>query len=112
MMRMLGIEDAGSFQLAMDAMLIASQVAGVAGQDKLAQLLAGPTNANALISGIESYANLNMSNMNDPSSRAALDAIKEELRKRDDPNTTQNEGPEMATVMRLLKELHGALNAN
>ena len=112
MMRMLGIEDAGSFQLAMDAMLIASQVAGVAGQDKLAQLLAGPTNANALISGIESYANLNMSNMNDPSSRAALDAIKEELRKRDDPNTPQNEGPEMATVMRLLKELHGALNAN
>ena len=112
MMRMLGIEDAGSFQLAVDAMLIASQVAGVAGQDKLAQLLAGPTNANALISGIESYANLNMSNMNDPAAQAALDAIKEELRKRDDQNTPQNEGPEMATVMRLLKELHGALNAN
>ena len=112
MMRLLGIEDAGSFQLAMDAMLIASQVAGVAGQDKLAQLLAGPTKANALLSGIESYANLNMSNLNDPASEAKIQDLKDELAKRDDPSTANNEGPNMANVMRLLKDLSGLLNAN
>lgn len=113
MMRMLGIEDAGSFQLAMDAMLIASQVAGVAGQDKLAQLLAGPTKANALLSGIESYANLNLGNLAGTEAEGVFNKIKDELAKRDDESTPDvNEGANMATVMRLLKDLSGLLNAN
>jgi len=112
MMRLLGIEESNDLFMAMDAMLIASQVAGIAGQDKLASLLAGPTNANALISGIESYANLNMGGVMSPAGQAALDDIKAELAKRDDPGTTQNEGASMSEVMRLLKELSLALNAN
>lgn len=113
MMRMLGIEDAGSFQLAMDAMLIASQVAGVAGQDKLAQLLAGPTKINALLSGIESYANLNLGNLAGTEAEGVFNKIKDELAKRDDESTPDvNEGANMATVMRLLKDLSGLLNAN
>jgi hypothetical protein len=112
MMRLLGIEESNDLFMAMDAMLIASQVAGIAGQDKLASLLAGPTNANALISGIESYANLNMGGVMSPEGQAALDDIKAELRKRDDPGTTQNEGASMSEVVRLLKELSLALNAN
>lgn len=113
MMRLLGIEESNDLFMAMDAMLIASQVAGVAGQDKLASLLAGPTNANALISGIESYANLNMGGVISPEGQAALDAIKEELAKRDDPNTpNRDEGASMSEIMKLLKELSGLLNAN
>ena len=112
MMRLLGIEESNDLFMAMDAMLIASQVAGIAGQDKLASLLAGPTNANALISGIESYANLNMGGVMSPAGQAALDDIKAELAKRDDPGTTQNEGASMSEVVRLLKELSLALNAN
>jgi hypothetical protein len=113
MMRLLGIEESNDLFMAMDAMLIASQVAGVAGQDKLASLLASPTNANALISGIESYANLNMGNLSSPEAQAKLDELKAELRKRDDLNTPdQNEGASMAEVMRLLKDLTAALNQN
>ena len=113
MMRLLGIEESNDLFMAMDAMLIASQVAGVAGQDKLASLLAGPTNANALISGIESYANLNMGNLSSPEAQAKLDELKAELRKRDDLNTPDvNEGASMAEVMRLLKDLTAALNQN
>jgi len=113
MMRLLGIEESNDLFMAMDAMLIASQVAGVAGQDKLASLLASPTNANALISGIESYANLNMGGVMSPEGQAALDAIKEELAKRDDLNTPdRDEGASMSEIMRLLKELTGLLNAN
>ena len=47
-----------------------------------------------------------------PEGQAALDDIKAELRKRDDPGTTQNEGASMSEVVRLLKELSLALNAN
>ena len=113
MMRLLGIEDTNSVLMAMDAMKIASEVAGVAGQDALAELLSAPTSLNALRSGIESYANLNMSNMNDPDSQAALNALKDELAKRDDPTTpNNNEGASMSEIMRLLRDLHGTLNAN
>ena len=112
MMRLLGIEESNDLFLAMDAMLIASQVAGVAGQDKLAALLAGPTNANALISGIESYANLNFGDITGEAAQEKLDALKAELEKRDDPNTAAIEGPSMAVIMRLLKELTAALNQN
>ena len=113
MMRLLGIEESNDLFLAMDAMLIASQVAGVAGQDKLAALLAGPTNANALISGIESYADMNFGNLTGEAAQAKLDELKAELEKRDDLNTPdQNEGASMAVIMRLLKELTAAMNAN
>ena len=112
MMRLLGIEESNDLFLAMDAMLIASQVAGVAGQDKLAALLAGPTNANALISGIESYANLNMGNITGAEAERVMNAIKDELAIRDDPNTPETEGASMAVIMRLLKELTASMNAN
>ena len=113
MMRLLGIEESNDLFLAMDAMLIASQVAGAAGQEKLAALLAGPTNANALISGIESYADMNFGNLTGEAAQAKLDELKAELEKRDDLNTPdQNEGASMAVIMRLLKELTAAMNAN
>ena len=112
MMRLLGIEESNDLFLAMDAMLIASQVAGAAGQEKLAALLSGPTNANALISGIESYANLNMGNITGAEAERVMNAIKDELAIRDDPNTPETEGASMAVIMRLLKELTAAMNAN
>ena len=111
-MRLLGIEESNDLVLAMDAMLIASQVAGVAGQEKLATLLAGPTNVNALISGIGSYANMNMDNITSEEAERIKDKIEAEFAKIDDPATAANEGVSWTEVMRILKEMTAAMNGN